>query len=295
LKLVGIQNYLSAETEIHFTSSDFVFKYLNRDVEINDNYAVIDESNTSSLFRYLGYDFTYIPSERSLAITLADSLFALMQTGTALPNLFLRFGNKFQKARKVKESFDYQKVIGVSYIHKESGDLVKLQNGKEISIDDSSSGIQGAVSLLTVFDYVTESSATNNFLVIEEPELNCFPNTQYKLMNHFVENKFNNSPNTNQFLLTTHSPYILTSLNNLMYAYQVGQKHKKEVNNIVEEKYWVNPAEVSAYQLLSDGTCISILDKEVGMIESERIDEVSRTLNNDFDKLQDIELGVVHE
>ena len=72
----------------------------------------------------------------------------------------------------------------------------------------------------------------------------------------------------------------------------VGQNHIEEVSKIIEEKYWVNPEDVSAYQLLTDGTAIDILDKEEGMIESDRIDEVSKTLNEEFDLLQNIELGI---
>ena len=66
--------------------------------------------------------------------------------------------------------------------------------------------------------------------------------------------------------MTTHSPYILSSLNNLIYAYKVGQNHKEEVQNIVDE--------------------------ELQQIKAERLDQVSTVLNEEFDRLLDIEENI---
>lgn len=287
LKIAGIQNYYYENTEIFYTSLEYKFG-------LKKGEAIIDRD--FDLDKSVAYNFNYIPSERSLVITVSDSLFALMQTGTALPQLFLRFGDKFQKARKDKQSFDYSNIIGVNYTHKKSGDFVRLSTGKEIPIQESSSGIQGAITMLTVFDFITKTEARGNLLVIEEPELNCFPETQNKIIKHFVENNALQSGNKNnsyknQILITTHSPYILTSLNNLMYANQVGRNHHEETNSIIEDIYWLNAADVSAYLMLKDGTCESIIDKE-GLIKTEKIDEVSRRLNEEFDSLQNLELGI---
>ena len=74
-----------------------------------------------------------------------------------------------------------------------------------------------------------------------------------------------------------------------MYAFQIGKEHKEEVAKIIEEKYWVNPKEVSAYQLLADGTSESIIAED-GLIMAEKIDLVSSVINSEYDKIQDIEL-----
>ncbi|MDI9320536.1 MAG: AAA family ATPase [Phycisphaerales bacterium] len=278
LRIVGIGTYLNDETIIDYNSTLYSLSYQHLNINI-------DEKRNFSFEESLSFDFTYIPSERNLAITLSDSLFALIETGTALPQLFTRFGNKFQRARKESTVFNYQSILGVKYLHKEGRDLVLLPAGKEISIHDASSGIQGNIALLTVFDYVTNSTfRKENLLVIEEPELNLFPETQNKLVQHFIE-----KGNKNQILLTTHSPYILTSLNNMMYAWQIGQNHSEEVGAIMEKKYWINPEEVSAYMMLSDGTCENILDRKEGMIEAEKIDGISGELNKQFDQLIEIE------
>jgi predicted ATPase len=160
-----------------------------------------------------------------------------------------------------------------------------------------------------VFDNAIESMYTTSnrkyidlncpYIIIEEPELNCFPTTQKKMMEHFISKIKYEIPSGFDYycrlIITTHSPYILTSLNNMMYAYKVGQSHADEVDKIIEKKYWLNPDDVSVYMMLANGECEDIFDREEGMIKAEKIDEVSRKLNSQFDLLQDIELGVGQE
>lgn len=53
-------------------------------------------------------------------------------------------------------------------------------------------------------------------LVLEEPELNLFPLTQYELVKQVVKNlDFERGDN---LVITTHSPYIMTFFNNLIQA-----------------------------------------------------------------------------
>ena len=287
LKNVGIYSYLSDNTEIFFENSKYKFTYLNQ--------IAIPELKTNDFLKLISYDFTYIPAERNIAIALLDSLYALIEIKASIPSLLLRFGNKFQTARKNPNQLNYKEIIGVNYQFKDNVDIIILTSGKEIRIRESSSGIQGLVALLTVFNYVVleESKKAGNLLVIEEPELDCFPKTQYKLVKHFINstNDYIEDDYKDQLLITTHSPYILTSLNNLMYAYQVGQKHHQDVNKIINKKYWVNPNYVSAYQLLANGTCENIIDED-GLIMAEKIDVISREINKEFDLMQDIKLGI---
>jgi hypothetical protein len=71
----------------------------------------------------------------------------------------------------------------------------------------------------------------------------------------------------------------------MIFAYQQGQKHFDKTNEIMPERLWVNPADVSAYMMTNDGVAIDILDPESGLIISEMIDGVSEQLNHQFDAL----------
>ncbi len=306
LKLVGLSNFLQKDTEIIYKHPfDYRLEFKNEKVLlISKPFSDIE----SQVFK-----FNYIPAERNMVSVLADSLYALLEVKAELPTLFLRFGNLYQAARKSKEKFDYDDILGISFTHKNGRDYVLIPDGNEINLSDSSSGIQGGIALLSVFDYVVSKNkeyeldfTDYHLLVIEEPELNCFPETQNKLMNYIIQNnkiqvENNVSPNmvtdlmNNQLLFTTHSPYILTSLNNLMYAHEVGKMYPDEAEKVIERKYWLNPNDVSAYELKKDGTCEDIFDREESLIKAEKIDDISTVLNKDFNKLINIEIGLVDE
>lgn len=301
LKLVEIQNYFYDNTEIQYLCELY-------SLELNNKTVIIKKQRQPLLEESIYNNLNYIPAERILVTTLANSLFALIETGTSLPKLFLRFGDKFQKARKEQTSFDYSAILGIKYTYKDNKDIIILPSGKEIPTQDASSGIQGSVSLLTVFNSITghgrikrshsqDSDKLIGYLIIEEPELSCFPETQHKLLKHIskeiaIKEDSGKIYYKYRLLITTHSPYILTSLNNMMYAYKVGQLYNDEADKIIEKKYWINPDDVSVYMLLPNGECEDIFDREEGMIKAEKIDEVSRKLNSQFDLLQDIELGI---
>ncbi|EFM2972991.1 ATP-binding protein, partial [Campylobacter jejuni] len=59
-------------------------------------------------------------------------------------------------------------------------------------------------------------------IFIEEPESNLFPINQ-KNMAYYLAS-LRNSKNKPNIIFSTHSPYILTSLNNILYASMVEQK-----------------------------------------------------------------------
>lgn len=124
-------------------------------------------------------------------------------------------------------------------------------------------------------------------IFLEEPEQNLYPTTQRELVNRLVEFSYDEKRQHNVFI-TTHSPYILTSLNNLLYATQVGLTRKTETRKIIPLKNWIQFEDMSAW-FVKNGTVVSILDRKLKQIKAEKIDEVSRHLNKDFDKLLNLE------
>ena len=143
--------------------------------------------------------------------------------------------------------------------------------------------LQKAVSLS--YDDNTKQMLT---LLIEEPESNLFP-THQKNLTYFLSSlrKMKNNP---EVIFSTHSPYILTVVNNLLYAYKKKQKNKEltdKINEIIEEKYHLNTDDVSAY-LVSNGTVKSIVNKKTKLINAEYIDSVSDEIMEDFNKLYEM-------
>lgn len=297
LEIYSINNYLKADSFIEFSDSVSYLKYENQKIIVKKATKPSGNKHTDLV--------SYIPAYREAAMLLKDSLNAIAAVGTPLPKLFYYFGQNVINAKKAKSLYNYSKILDVKYKYVGDNDIVILKSGQEIVIEEASSAINSGIPLLIVFDNAVESNYPTNgrmyhhlncpYIIIEEPELNCFPMTQKKMMEHFISKiKYEISSKSDYYcrlVITTHSPYILTSLNNMMYAFQIGKNNAKATEKNIKKKYWMNPADVSAYMLLPNGECENIIDNE-GLIKAEKIDSVSSILNKDFNALMDIELNI---
>ena len=123
---------------------------------------------------------------------------------------------------------------------------------------------------------------TTNF-IIEEPEQNLFPSTQAQLISYLLH-ICDAQEKQHSFTLTTHSPYILTQLNILLFA---GLLHKQGKRELVTEYISdvIAPNELNVYAVQNDGTVISIIDAETNMISQNYLDSVSEELSIKFQQL----------
>ena len=91
-------------------------------------------------------------------------------------------------------------------------------------------------------------------------------------------------------VLTTDSPYVLGEINNILYARNVAKANPdkaEEIKAIIPEKYWIEKCE--AWEIV-DGKPVSIYEEDINLIRNEAIDEASRRLNDEFDKISDFEV-----
>ena len=87
--------------------------------------------------------------------------------------------------------------------------------------------------------------------------------------------------------IATHSPYILTSFNNLILAAAKSKESKdiaKKVYERIPSRMKINFNEVAAFEM-KDGFAYSIMDKDAQLIQAEAIDTVSEEISEDFDYL----------
>ncbi len=206
-----------------------------------------------------------------------------------------------QKLRQIRERF-YEEVeiepLSIVYKFSSSDSFIKKKEEESFyKLSESASGYQSAVPIvLAIKNYTNppeadgQPSHKEKTFIIEEPELNLFPTTQYELMKFLVDKTINYG---NQMFIATHSPYILAALNNMLNAYKSGQIDEERTNTIMPKKYWLNADEVMAYRLVQteEGTIQKdLMNRELSMIHSEEIDEVSRDVNQVFDGLVTIQL-----
>lgn len=171
------------------------------------------------------------------------------------------------------------------YINDSEGEKIYYDQQNYVPLNYSSSGQQESLwILLQIFLVLLENQKV--FLVIEEPEAHLFPEAQ-KDMANLIALVANN--NDSQVVVTTHSPYILATFNNLLYANKVAKIKEDDVQQIIDKNLWLDFFRTSAYHL-ENGKIKNIMDSELNMIQNEYIDSVSAVINQEFDKLFSIDV-----
>lgn len=117
-------------------------------------------------------------------------------------------------------------------------------------------------------------------LIIEEPELNLFPEAQRDLMYYMLESLVIDK-RKHQLVLTTHSPYILFALNNCMMGGLVkGNIPTKEKKDFASYKSWIDPKKVSIYEI-HDGKLKNIQDED-GIIEDNYLNQAYKENSSEY-------------
>jgi hypothetical protein len=100
-----------------------------------------------------------------------------------------------------------------------------------------------------------------------------------------------------KFIITTHSPYILTAFNNLIQAGNTFKalKEKPEPNDLLRELFKIVPEnqmldinDIAAYTI-KNGMIESLINEENHLIDTNIIDDVSNEFSMIFEKLIDLE------
>lgn len=121
--------------------------------------------------------------------------------------------------------------------------------------------------------------------IVEEPEQNLYPTSQVEVVKKLIDNTGDNG----KLVLTTHSPYILSVMNNFIFAHDQFLKYGKTVRGVQNSSFMAFE-DVAAYKI-EDGVIQSIMDPKSRMIDATEIDECSSKINAVFDKLMAMEEG----
>ena len=258
-------------------------------------------------------DVIYIPAGRSLLSVLSDQLDVIdISTLDLSMKEFMeriritrtRFGTKIDNVVS-----DYLKTVQgqikntdidiakdlIKYILK--ADYVNDTDGEKLYFDDThwvkliygSSGQQESLwILLLLFIIILEKKKA--YVILEEPEAHLYPEAQRHMV-EFIALTMNSS--NSKFLVTTHSPYILSSANLLIQSAIVENRYAvKNEEIIIKKQLRISPQKISAYKIDEKGRDIlkSIIDKPSGLIESIEIDSISEKINEEAEKLDMLEI-----
>ncbi len=259
---------------------------------------LIDARNS---FRdYFDLDNVFIPATRSIIALMQKNMFSLMPNKVKIDPFLESFGIEYDSLKKKygsKTTYELLKalhdemsplvneVIGGKYEHKD-GDWI-VNGDTKTKLEDASSGQQEAVPMLvylSVYPHVDISEGITYF--IEEPESHLFPKAQKQIVSILAT--LYNLCESNYFI-TTHSPYILTAINNLItaeQAYSTG-KNNQRVEELVPMNQHLSYDDIAAYTI-KDGVLCSIMDEENKIIGPSIIDDVSDEFDSTFDGLLDV-------
>jgi hypothetical protein len=177
------------------------------------------------------------------------------------------------------------------------------EEGVQLPMGMVSSGTQELVPLFRIFSKLIRDSIASSgsngperlkerFLIVEEPETHIFPNTQNLLVRIFSQ--LSNEPYFSfSWIITTHSPYILSAFGNLIKAGLVGAQsegRRAAVAKVIPEKYWIKEGDFAAYKI-EDGKLGSIFDEKTGQIDGDYLDDVSGKISEEFGQLLEIQYG----
>ncbi|MDR2917635.1 MAG: ATP-binding protein [Tannerella sp.] len=234
----------------------------------------------------------YIPAERLLISTFTNNIFTLLQSGASIPECIKEFGRLYENARVKSKNLDIDILDIKVEFSKDEDKIIINQDNAEIKFSQASSGIQTLIPLWTVLNEHI-SDEMKQIIVIEEPELNLYPSSQCSLI-EWIMRKLRKSAGS-IIVLTTHSPYVLSTIDNLVYAQEIIEKSAgninviKKINKLIPSKALIRFDEVSSSFFDSDGMVTDIRDEEMSLIGSQKIDGASNRLNYIFDELSKIE------
>lgn len=273
-------------------------------VTFNNYYSFVEKE----LGKNASNEQRFVPAGRSYFAYVKDNVFSFLSTNQTIDPFLSKFGSDYdflkrifrrpnlkfdnKKDRLVSELVDklIAEILVGKYVEEDNTDYIIHDDKRKISVSFSSSGQQETLPLLVVLKALARIIVHGNGITtyIEEPEAHLFPSAQKKIV-ELIAAIYNNAGISLQFVITTHSPYILTSFNNLLQAGQLLEKgvSKRKLFKIVPEFEILKCGELNAFAF-EDGGVKSLIDEETGLISADLLDQVSEEIAVQFDELLEL-------
>lgn len=274
---------------------------VKREISNKINKCIQEELGLESTFEQF-----FIPAGRSFFANIQSTIFSFLSDNRSLDPFLIEFGSFYESLKRYYNDFivgsDNNKldketdeiisqILGSTYLRDKEKDYLVHKDNRKVNLTNASSGQQETLPLIIILktlNYI--SSAGGGFtLYIEEPEAHLFPTAQKKII-ELLARTFNNKDRNFQIFITTHSPYILSSFNNLIYAGNLAENinYSKKVDEVISPKQQLESYLFSVYSL-KNNVRNYLMDKESNLISSTILDSVSDEISIEFDKLLNIE------
>ncbi len=187
--------------------------------------------------------------------------------------------------KELLKLFENSILEGKIYIDQTGKLIYHMNNQNDLDVSISSSMVK---SLSGIDIYLKYRAEKNSLVIIDEPEMNLHPEAQVKLI-EFLTIMANKGI---KVLITTHSPYILDHLINLIEGYYSEKEDKEKLfwqpkyiksgsyDLIKPSDIFISKDDVSVYFFKKDGVVEDILDREERTIDWRTFSQISERISN---------------
>ena len=287
-------------------STDERFRVLLRAAEVELRVRDLAKKRIGDPADYKPY---YIPAGRSFFANLRSAVFTFLSSNTPIDPFLKEFGSLYElmkgahgyspsRTRKSETDFKHineaiDRVLCGKYVREKDDDVLVMPDGRKVDLLHSSSGQQEALPLALVLSKLVQFNVgTGNGISVfmEEPEAHLFPAAQKQLVELFSLLR-NVHPGKLQYIITTHSPYVLSAFNNLIFAGHLSStgtaEQRARVHGQVSPSLLLYPDRVRAYYL-EGGAAKPLHGGEGGILNTQLIDDVSNELGRQFESLLEV-------
>lgn len=248
------------------------------------------------------YDQFFIPAGRSFFANIQKSIFSFLRDNSSLDPFLIEFGSFYESIKQIYKDVINEKpdrefdvlasqILSSSYLREKDKDFLIHSDNRKVNLSNASSGQQETLPLIMILKSLIALKSSNGATIyIEEPEAHLFPIAQKRIV-QLLARTFNNKKTNFQIIVTTHSPYILSSFNNLMQAgrlIKLKPDSIEKINEIIPPEEQISPNILTAYSL-NQGKKESLIDEESTLISQTILDSVSNEIAMEFGNLLDIE------
>lgn len=245
----------------------------------------------------------FIPAGRSFFANVQKSIFSFLSDNRSLDPFLIEFGSFYENFKGIYEDIHVRNndnaflsgissILNSDYKREKDKDYLIHSDHRKVNLSNASSGQQETLPLMIILAVLNKIGFSRGgaTLYIEEPEAHLFPVAQKRIV-QLLAKVFNNKESKFQIIVTTHSPYILASFNNLLEAGQLSSikpRKAKLIANVIPKDEQIHPELFSAYSL-NNGHKQIIIDDDTKLISQTVLDSISNEIAKEFGELLDIE------
>jgi hypothetical protein len=265
----------------------------------------------------------FIPDGRTFISSLSKVIFTISLKNIKLDPFVLNFGQLYQEISQEaiwdgmatpdyisQQLFDYKNKIfsnlrsinkgSIEYDFNTQELFITQEPNRKIDLKDASSGQKEVTPLMLSLLHFANlmKSYLSGALYIEEPEAHLFPEAQKKVVES-IALTYNFAPQLSNLFITTHSAYVLSTFNNLLYAGKINRQElsgevRKQLHSLIPKSFMLHGEDFSIHYL--DGEqAHNLWDDEFGVIDQNKLDEVSEDLGATFGQLMDLDPTLVDD